>query len=31
MGVPPAHWTPWLDLRILWFTVWNGLFHKNAY
>jgi len=26
-----THWTPWLDLRILWLTVWNGLFHKNAY
>jgi Undecaprenyl-phosphate glucose phosphotransferase len=26
-----THWTPWLDLRILWMTVWNGLVHRNAY
>jgi Undecaprenyl-phosphate glucose phosphotransferase len=26
-----THWTPWLDLRILWMTVWNGLTHRNAY
>jgi Undecaprenyl-phosphate glucose phosphotransferase len=26
-----THWTPWLDIRILWMTVWHGLFHKNAY
>jgi len=26
-----THWTPWLDLRILWMTVWRGLFHRNAY
>jgi len=26
-----THWTPWLDLRILWMTVWHGLFHRNAY
>jgi Undecaprenyl-phosphate glucose phosphotransferase len=28
-----THWTPWLDLRILWMTVWNELFHRsrNAY
>jgi Undecaprenyl-phosphate glucose phosphotransferase len=26
-----THWTPWLDLRILWMTVWSGLFHRNAY
>ncbi|MBI3412408.1 MAG: undecaprenyl-phosphate glucose phosphotransferase [Planctomycetes bacterium] len=26
-----THWTPWLDLRILWLTVWHGLFHRNAY
>jgi Undecaprenyl-phosphate glucose phosphotransferase len=26
-----THWTPWLDLRILWMTVAHGLIHKNAY
>jgi Undecaprenyl-phosphate glucose phosphotransferase len=26
-----THWTPWLDLRILWMTVLHGLVHKNAY
>jgi Undecaprenyl-phosphate glucose phosphotransferase len=26
-----THWTPWLDLRILWMTIWHGLFHRNAY
>jgi Undecaprenyl-phosphate glucose phosphotransferase len=26
-----THWTPWLDLRILWLTVWHGLVHRNAY
>jgi Undecaprenyl-phosphate glucose phosphotransferase len=26
-----THWTPWLDLRILWMTVMRGLVHKNAY
>jgi Undecaprenyl-phosphate glucose phosphotransferase len=26
-----THWTPWLDLRILFMTVFNGLIHKNAY
>jgi Undecaprenyl-phosphate glucose phosphotransferase len=26
-----THWTPWLDLRILWLTVFRGLVHKNAY
>jgi Undecaprenyl-phosphate glucose phosphotransferase len=26
-----THWTPWLDLRILWMTVFHGLFHRNAY
>jgi exopolysaccharide biosynthesis polyprenyl glycosylphosphotransferase len=24
-----THWNPWLDLRILWMTVWRG--HRNAY
>jgi exopolysaccharide biosynthesis polyprenyl glycosylphosphotransferase len=26
-----THWTPWLDLRILWMTVFHGLIHRNAY
>jgi Undecaprenyl-phosphate glucose phosphotransferase len=26
-----THWTPLLDIRILWMTVWNGLFARNAY
>src|SRR5262249_14291615 len=26
-----THWTPWLDLRILWMTLWHGLRHRNAY
>jgi Undecaprenyl-phosphate glucose phosphotransferase len=26
-----THWTPWLDLRILWMTVWTGIVNKNAY
>jgi Undecaprenyl-phosphate glucose phosphotransferase len=26
-----THWTPWLDLRILWMTVFHGLMHRNAY
>jgi Undecaprenyl-phosphate glucose phosphotransferase len=26
-----THWTPWLDFRILWMTVFHGLFHRNAY
>jgi Undecaprenyl-phosphate glucose phosphotransferase len=26
-----THWTPLLDLRILLMTVFNGLFHRNAY
>jgi Undecaprenyl-phosphate glucose phosphotransferase len=25
------HWTPWLDLKIMWLTLWNGLVHRNAY
>jgi Undecaprenyl-phosphate glucose phosphotransferase len=25
------HWTPWLDLKIMLLTVWNGLVHRNAY
>jgi Undecaprenyl-phosphate glucose phosphotransferase len=26
-----THWTPWLDLRIMWMTLFHGLFHRNAY
>lgn len=26
-----VHWNPLLDLRILWMTLWHGVFHKNAY
>jgi Undecaprenyl-phosphate glucose phosphotransferase len=26
-----THWNPWLDLRILWMTVFHGIFHRNAY
>lgn len=26
-----AHWSPWLDLHILWLTVWRGFRHRNAY
>ena len=26
-----VHWTPWLDLKILWMTVFHGFTHKNAY
>lgn len=26
-----THWNPWLDLRILWMTVWSGWIHRNAY
>jgi Undecaprenyl-phosphate glucose phosphotransferase len=26
-----THWTPWLDFRILWLTVFRGLVNKNAY
>lgn len=26
-----THWTPWLDLRIMWLTVWHGLVNRNAY
>jgi lipopolysaccharide/colanic/teichoic acid biosynthesis glycosyltransferase len=26
-----AHWTPLLDLRILWLTVWHGLVNRDAY
>lgn len=26
-----THWNPWLDIRILWMTLFHGLFHRNAY
>ena len=26
-----THWTPWLDIRILWLTLFRGLRHPNAY
>ena len=26
-----THWTPWLDVRIMWMTLFRGLFHRNAY
>jgi len=26
-----THWTPWLDLRILWMTLFKGFVHRNAY
>jgi Undecaprenyl-phosphate glucose phosphotransferase len=26
-----THWTPLLDLRILWMTLFHGLFNRNAY
>jgi putative colanic acid biosysnthesis UDP-glucose lipid carrier transferase len=25
------HWTPWLDIRILWLTIWHGFVNRNAY
>jgi len=26
-----THWNPWLDVRILWLTVFRGLMNRNAY
>lgn len=26
-----THWTPWLDIRILWLTLFKGIVNKNAY
>ena len=26
-----THWNPWFDVRIMFLTVWKGLFHRNAY
>jgi Undecaprenyl-phosphate glucose phosphotransferase len=25
------HWSLWLDLKIMWLTIWQGFVHKNAY
>lgn len=25
------NWSLWFDLRIVWMTIWSGLFGKNAY
>jgi lipopolysaccharide/colanic/teichoic acid biosynthesis glycosyltransferase len=26
-----THWNPWFDIRILFLTVWKGIFHRHAY
>jgi Undecaprenyl-phosphate glucose phosphotransferase len=26
-----THWSPFLDIRILWMTIYRGLLHRNAY
>lgn len=26
-----SNWSPWLDLKILWLTIWCGFRHRNAY
>ncbi|HEY8504669.1 MAG TPA: undecaprenyl-phosphate glucose phosphotransferase [Gemmataceae bacterium] len=26
-----THWNPWLDIRILWMTLWKVLSHRHAY
>jgi lipopolysaccharide/colanic/teichoic acid biosynthesis glycosyltransferase len=26
-----THWSPWLDVRILWMTIWHGVVNRNAY
>ncbi len=26
-----THWNPWLDIRIMWMTLWRGLVNRNAY
>jgi Undecaprenyl-phosphate glucose phosphotransferase len=26
-----THWNPWLDIRIMWMTLFHGLFHRNAH
>ena len=25
------HWSIWLDLKIMWLTIWQGFIHKHAY
>jgi len=25
------HWSIWLDLKIMWLTIWQGFVHKHAY
>lgn len=25
------HWSLWLDLKIMWLTIWKGIINKNAY
>lgn len=25
------NWSVWLDIKIMWFTIWRGLIHKHAY
>ena len=25
------HWSVWLDLKIMWLTIWHGFIHKHAY
>ena len=26
-----THWTPWLDVQIMWMTLFHGIIHRNAY
>jgi Undecaprenyl-phosphate glucose phosphotransferase len=26
-----SNWSPWLDVKILWLTIWCGFRHRNAY
>lgn len=26
-----SNWSPWLDIKILWLTIWCGFRHRNAY
>ena len=26
-----THWNPWLDIRIMWMTLFSGLLHRNAH
>lgn len=25
------NWSPWLDIKIVWLTIWKGFIHKHAY